>query len=194
MALYDSQYLKQLVREKGQSRRIKLLSESTTINSTFDIFIAHSFLDKEEVEGLYIELTDQGYSVYVDWIIDPHLDRHNVTKETAAWIRARLRASRSLILAISENEQMSKWTPWELGYVDGHTTKCSILPVSAQAHGHRSFKGKEYLSLYPYIKKARIDLREDLYLVDSPNRFVLLDEWVKKNAGPRLSSVNIDSL
>ena len=53
----------------------------------FYIFLSHSFLDKDEVEGLYIELTNQGYSVYVDWIIDPHLDRTNVTKASAKLIQ-----------------------------------------------------------------------------------------------------------
>ncbi|WP_416850670.1 hypothetical protein [Flavobacterium sp. LT1R49] len=36
------------------------------------------------------ELSNQGYSVYVDWIIDPELDRNNITKKSATLIRSRL--------------------------------------------------------------------------------------------------------
>ena len=77
----------------------------------FDIFLSHSFLDQREVKGLYIELTDLGYRVYVDWIADPQLDRNNVTKESAELIRNRMKSSKTLLLAISENAEMSKWMP-----------------------------------------------------------------------------------
>ena len=49
--------------------------KNVPVSTKFDIFLSHSFLDKAEVQGLYQELTDFGYSVYVDWVVDPHLDR-----------------------------------------------------------------------------------------------------------------------
>ena len=83
MALYSSEYLKDLASRKQSlfESKQKLFSAMTVSDNTvFDIFLSHSFLDKSEVQGLYQELTDFGFTVYVDWIVDPHLDRTNVTK------------------------------------------------------------------------------------------------------------------
>lgn len=78
--------------------------------ANFDIFLSHSFLDKEVVKGLYNTLTEQGFSVYVDWIVDSDLNRSFVTKESAEKIRKRMDQSRSLLYAISTNAEMSKWS------------------------------------------------------------------------------------
>lgn len=131
MAIYSSEYLKGVASRKQQLFEQKLFSvKNTPVNTPFDIFLSHSFLDKTDVQGLYQELTDFGFTVYVDWIVDPHLDRTNVTKASANLIQGRLKSSKTLLLAISTNAAMSKWMPWELGYVDGHTNKCAIIPVS----------------------------------------------------------------
>ncbi|KQK26091.1 hypothetical protein AR438_10950 [Chryseobacterium aquaticum] len=128
MPLFTSEYLK---RQSSETLIIESKKTFSTKNSNqqFDIFLSHSFLDRYEVYGLYRELTSMGFSVYVDWIVDSDLDRTNVTKATAELIRNRMRNSKSLLLAISTNAAISKWMPWELGYVDGNTRKCAIVPV-----------------------------------------------------------------
>lgn len=73
-----------------------MYSARNEVHTSFNIFLSHSFLDKDEVEGLYLELTHMGYKVYVDWIIDPYLNRNNVTKATANHIRNRLKSSKTL--------------------------------------------------------------------------------------------------
>lgn len=145
----------------------------------FDIFLSHSYLDRDEVQGLYQELTDYGYSVYVDWIVDPHLDRSNVTRQSAALVRQRMKCSKSLLLAISINAGLSKWMPWELGYVDGNTNRCAIIPVSKEFTAPRSFKGTEYLSLYPFIKKApeRGTYTEKLWVIEGEYAYSQFDAW-----------------
>ena len=162
MPLYNSQYLKELATSikgkrlifeaKESARTRNKLFRSSDKFESFDIFLSHSFDDKEIVHGLYLELTAKGYKVYVDWIIDSHLDRSNVTKSSAELIRRRMKSSKSLLLAISANAAMSKWMPWELGYVDGNTNRCAIIPVSEEASSYRSFNRVEYLKLYPYIE------------------------------------------
>ena len=97
MAIYTSSYLKNLSERKTVLFSNQIINESKITHTSFDIFLSHSFLDKDIVEGLYIELTNQGYSVYVDWIIDPYLDRTNVTKASAKLIRNRLKISKLLI-------------------------------------------------------------------------------------------------
>lgn len=93
-----------------------------------------------------------GLSVYVDWIDDPGLDRGEVTRKTAAILRTRMRASRSLVYAHSPSSGESKWMPWELGYFDGFKPGCLwILPLVANYDSE--FSGQEYLGLYPTVDK-----------------------------------------
>jgi hypothetical protein len=174
--------------------RDKILSERHKKHTGFDIFLSHSNLDRKEVEGIYIELTNKGFSVYVDWIIDPHLDRNNVSKETAELIRERMRSSRTLVLAMSSNVSLSKWIPWELGYVDGKTNNCALLPIAPGSSTVHVFHRREYLLLYPYFKKARVNYSEELFLTESKNYFMPVDSWVKRGGNPFYNSTNIDLL
>ena len=194
MPLYTSTYLKQLSENKTSSIRSKLLTESTKTHASFDIFLSHSYLDKKEVEGIYIELSNKGYSVYVDWIIDPTLNRNNVTKQSAELVRKRMKASKTLLLAVSTNAVLSKWIPWELGYVDGNTNKCAIFPVADGNTIPKTFIRSEYLLLYPYIKKASIGYSDELFLTESKHYYVSFDNWVKRNLQPDYKSRNIDEL
>jgi len=178
MALYTSNYLKNLSQRTPLNESQRMFSESKS-KTSFDIFLCHSFLDKDEVKGLFIELTKMGFSVYVDWIVDPQLDRNNVTKESATIVRNRLHSSKSLLLAISVNASISKWMPWELGYVDGHTSNCAIVPVSRDATPPSSYKGVEYLSLYPFISRIEdTNNQMRLWTVEQADKFVLFESWV----------------
>lgn len=180
MGIYSSEYLKRIASRKQKLFEQKLFSvQNVPDNTEFDIFLSHSFLDREEVQGLYQELTDFGYAVYVDWIVDPHLDRSNVTKESASLVRKRMKCSKSLLLAISINASMSKWIPWELGYVDGNVNRCAIIPVSKEETPPKSFEGKEYLSLYPFIKKLPLKGTKEvkLWVIENENSYSQFDSW-----------------
>ena len=177
--IYSSTYLKNLAKNKLLSESKRIFSAKDQIYSDFDIFLSHSFLDRDEVEGLYLELTRMGFSVYVDWIIDPNLDRTNVTKTSATIIRNRLKSSKTLLIAISVNATISKWMPWELGYIDGHTNKCAIIPVSKAIIPETSYKGIEYLSLYPFVKKAPSDKQEEiLWVIEEIDKYIAFSEWL----------------
>ncbi len=192
MPIYTNSYLKNLSERKTIQFSRQILNESKKTHISFDIFLSHSFLDKAVVEGLYIELTLQGYSVYVDWIIDPHLDRGNVTKTTAALIRNRLKSSKTLLLAISVNASISKWMPWELGYVDGNTNKCGIIPIAKSEYAQKSYVGLEYLSLYAFIKKMPTEgLGEKLFVIEEAKKYVLFDYWLNQNREPELQNISI---
>jgi hypothetical protein len=195
MALYNSDYLKNLATKNKrlfESEQRTFSEKKIPENTVFDIFLSHSFLDKDEVQGLYQELTDFGFKVYVDWIVDPHLDRGNVTKSTASLVQARLKASKTLLLAISTNAAMSKWMPWELGYVDGNTNKCAIIPVSKDRYPAKAFKGTEYLLLYPFIKKVPTDRGEEkLWVIESEYSYSILDNWIENGIILHNRNVNI---
>ena len=145
----------------------------------FDVFLSHSYLDREEVLGLYNELTEMGFYVYVDWIVDPELDRTNVTKASAELIRNRMKNSKSLLLAISTNAEMSKWMPWELGFVDGNTNRCAIIPVSKDNLNLYSFNRVEYLKLYPYLdRETNRAGNMKLWINDDEASYVVFDSWL----------------
>jgi hypothetical protein len=162
MAIFTSNYLINRYSSLLFAEQKRRFSNVDKAKLKFDIFLSHSFLDKEEVFGLYRELTDIGFSVYVDWIFDADLDRTNVTKATAEIIKSRMKNSKSLLLAISTNASMSKWMPWELGFVDGKTDRCAIVPISKD--NNLSFNRVEYLKLYPYldIENGNLWINEDL--------------------------------
>lgn len=194
MPLFTSDYLKSLARNKTLTESTKMFAEKDKAHTSFDIFLSHSFLDKDEVEGLYLELTKMGFSVYVDWIVDPHLDRNNVTKATATLVKHRLKSSKSLLLAVSYNASMSKWMPWELGFVDGSTNNCAIVPVSREIITPKSYKGVEYLSLYPFIKKVPDSSnRQRLWVVEEAQKYVVLESWMN-GAKPQNTTVDIFNL
>lgn len=171
MALYTETYLRNLTQTRAQLRGTtsqalfeSIRERSVRSTDTFDIFLSHSYMDKPVITGLHLELTNMGFTVYVDWMIDRGLDRERVDKATAQKIRTRMKQSKSLSYAASENAAHSKWMPWELGYKDGENEKCSILPVSKESSRESEFPRQEYLGLYPYLTKdqqysGRLQLR-----------------------------------
>lgn len=142
-------------------------SFSRRAHTDFDIFLSYNFADRSVVLGIYYYLRSKGYSVYVDFIIDPQLDRSIVTKETAQIIHDRLLHSKSLIYADSPNASLSKWMPWELGIVDGRTRKCAILPVVSFPLQDK--RRQEYLSVYPTITRSSLAMQTDM-IVELPEQ------------------------
>lgn len=151
---------------KGVVARMPINEQQRTFsagsNELFDVFLSYNINDKDVVKGIYYVLKKMGFKVYVDFMVDPQLDRRSVTKETAECIQSRLKHSKSLIYAQSPNATMSKWMPWELGVVDGNTSKCFIMPVQK---GYEIINSRqEYLLLYPVIG---INTSSELRVYDS---------------------------
>ena len=143
----------------------------------YDLFFSHSFKDKDLVTGLYHLFYKANYKVYIDWIDDITLDRTNVTPNTASIIKSRIMNSNGISYIATSNSTSSKWCPWELGVADGAKGKVCILPVMDD-----SFKGQEYLGLYPYIEYARISGKPDydFWIHDQKNtqKYIILKDWL----------------
>jgi hypothetical protein len=158
-----------------------ILSESARADSAyqdhFDIFLSHTIKDAEIVLGVAMILVDTGKTVYVDWIVDPQLDRSNVTPETARKLRNRMNQSDSLFYIHSKQSTSSRWMPWELGYFDGHNGNVAILPVVEEATD--TFTGLEYLGLYPYVDVAGItnQNRRDVFINRNPREYKRFGVW-----------------
>lgn len=158
--------------EKRYARRMVNESlESLASDELFDIFLSHSYEDARVVKQIKDMLSDKGYSVYVDWIEDDHLDRGEVTEETAEVLKSRMDRCGSLIYLASQSAESSVWMPWELGYMDAKTGRVAVAPV---LNDDENFEGREYLGLYPYL-----DLTvDDFYVHRSESDFAGLDRWM----------------
>jgi len=167
-----------LLKSRISNKLSATLNEQRNLSSTktFDIFLSRSSKDAVLVEGLKLSLEDLGYSVYVDWIEDPHLDRKNVTRETALLIRERMRQSDSLIYAFTEHGSHSKWMPWELGYFDTLKSKSAVLPIVEGSHDD-SYVGTEYVGIYNYVVLTG-GLGGTLYVHASAYKYVSYRRWL----------------
>lgn len=171
--------------DTGGKARVLLTEARASQNSpqgrvkTYHIFLSHSTNDAQKVTGLKLLLEDMGYSVYVDWIEDPQLNRTNVTKETAAVLKGRMHTCQSLLYAFSENSGGSKWMPWELGYFDGIKQRAAVLPIKAGSQETDTFQGTEYLGLYYYITVGNDTTgRQRLWVRESATKYVEYSEWL----------------
>jgi len=159
---------------------LSILNEHLTKQASVkrhDIFLSHSYDDKELILGVALTIEDLGYSVYLDWRDDPTLDRKKVTKETAEKLRTRMKTSRCLLYSTTEHSSESKWMPWELGFKDGENTRVAILPVS---HIQTAwYQGQEYLGIYPYITDEDDTTgKRRLWVRRSTTCYVDFDSWL----------------
>ena len=116
------------------------------------------------------------------------LSRDNVSKDTAKVLQKRMKQSKCLIYATSENSSSSRWMPWELGYFDGIKDKMvGILPIKKYGNNFRDdFKGEEYLGLYYYIDKDTIrgKNKEALWVRESFTKYIIFDSWLNNGTQP----------
>jgi hypothetical protein len=130
-------------------------SARTSEDTSFDVFLSHSYKNAEVIAGIEGFLEDQGQIVYVDWINNPEADRSRVTPATADMLRHRMRHCQFLLYASSDEAKQSRWMPWELGYFDGmKPDHVGIVPIVASEND--TFSGQEYLGLYPHFELINI--------------------------------------
>lgn len=158
-----------------------LLNErrSASTSATYDIFLSHASEDAIIIKAVRDELTDAGYSVYVDWIDDPQLERSHVNTATAALLRDRMKQCKSLLFATSSAARKSVWMPWELGFMDAFTkTRVAIVPIVPDDDADKGFKGQEYLGLYPYLDKTHASL----FIHRDSSHWVSFSNWLRQEA------------
>ncbi len=181
----DKRFSKAVINENISSK-IKYDIGGKVEKAEFDIFLSHSYLDKKTIFGIYKDFEKMGYSTYVDWIIDPTLDRENITKRTALVLKKRMEQSKCLLYATSDSITDSIWMPWELGYMDGKKEgKVAIFPLSAEDEDD-DIELPEYLELYytctkePTVKTKK----EVLWINESKKVYVKFKDWLNENTMP----------
>lgn len=177
--LFTSVYLKSQMVNKDKFIEQHCRAQSEYIHYIFDIFLSHRFLDKRVIEGLYLLLSEMGYRVYVDWIVDPHLNRNEVSGKTAETVRHRMDKSRSLLYALSANSPLSAWMPWELAYMHGRGCPCAIVPVLPENDRRKVISRTEYLELYPVMVSDGHELSPSLYVDYGNKKLHSLYTWMR---------------
>jgi hypothetical protein len=157
-----------------------LMEDRAGLQAEFDVFLSHSSAEPEEILlGIKGFLRDYGLSVYVDKYSDPDLSPEDVTAKTAEILRMRRRQSKSLLYVYSCHSVKSRWMPWELGFFDGYSGRIGIVPVTQRQE--ETFKGEEYLNLYPYVDRETIrgTTIHNFWINRKPNEYAELAKWAR---------------
>lgn len=84
-----------------------------------------------------------------------------------------------LLFATSKASPDSKWMPWELGYFDGmRHNHVGVLPIVESAGS--SFRGQEYLGLYPEFQLVDFDIGRHLGRLTGENEGQTLEQAVRR--------------
>lgn len=171
------QYVNQTAFRKSADQVLRESAQAFSADKQYDIFLSHCREDAEVIGGAKIILEKEGVSVYVDWIEDPQLHRAHVTSKTAAMLRSRMRACKSMLFATSEASPNSKWMPWELGYFDGlKQGQIAVLPLLEDWEG--TFTGQEYLGLYPVVERLPLkDSSKTAFVARQPDQYLFLRDF-----------------
>ena len=146
--------------------------------SEYDVFISYSWNDRTYANKVVQLLERCGYDVYIDYN-DTHLDRSNVSEETAKRIIQAMQKCKGLLHLYSPSASVSKWCPWEVGVFSGiKDFKCANLPITEDYN--EDFKKQEYLEIYPYVEYAKVmgTNRDEFWIYDGPNKYVTLSGWL----------------
>lgn len=165
----------------SHSSKEKILEEVTAFSpsKSYHIFLSHSYLDAAEIDVLYEDIKEMGFSVYIDWKEDSQLDRNKVSAETANILKERMNCCSCLLYVATNNSSNSKWCPWELGYFDGKKGKSAIFPILDIDYNTNSYKGTEYLGIYPYITRnvSKTGVTT-LWVHENKDTYISLHSWL----------------
>lgn len=179
-----------------------LLNESLGFSKTASytakptVFLSHKHNDLEEdseVRGVIELLQNLGAKVYID-SMDNSLPKQT-TGETAQRIKNIIEYCNKFILLATDKAIESYWCNWELGIGDVHKyiKHIAILPIKEKNTLDSSYKGNEYLQVYPKIEYHNAFTNRDGHFfksgyyvcwpLDKEGRrtFQLLQDWIKEN-------------
>lgn len=134
----------------------------------YDLFLSHSYQDKDKLIELKNILNSSGLNVYMDWVNDKdELLRSMTSAETAVVITERIKSSKAILYIHTNSSLDSKWTPWELGYA--YAIGKPILVYRPE----ETDSEPEYLQLYQSVVLG------GKKLVFKNERDKVVDDWIK---------------
>lgn len=117
------------------------------------VFISHKHDDLGDLKGVLGFLQAQyNVKVYID-SQDSSMPSTTSAK-TATNLKDRIKKCDKFILLATNAAIESKWCNWELGFGDAQKYKkhIALFPMKPKGAYDSSYKGSEYLSIYPYIR------------------------------------------
>lgn len=114
------------------------------------VFLSHKHDELAQLKQVANLLEQINSLVYVDWL-DPSMPTYTCGK-TADNIKKKIKQYDKFILVATDAAIASKWCNWEVGYGDAQkydTEKIALFPLKQDEH--TTWKGSEYLELYPVI-------------------------------------------
>lgn len=112
----------------------RLHSSKIQMNKSFDVFISHSYLDKEKIITLFKSLNEKGVSCYCDWTNDnDFLKRNMAGKYTEEVLKKRIQQSTYFLYADSDNSAKSKWVKFEIEYAKTIKKDIKIININNTA-------------------------------------------------------------
>ena len=144
----------------------------------YDVFISYSWNDRQYAHLVEQLLKKCGYSAYVDFN-DLTLNRTDVSVDTAKRLVEKMRKCKGLLYLYSPSSSVSKWCPWEVGVFSGiKNFRCANLPL-VEVSGE-SFKGQEYLDIYPYVEYEKIKGKNEyqFWIFENSKTYTTLKDWL----------------
>lgn len=156
------------------------------------VFLSHKHKDLKyltDIQGVIDELRKYGAKVYID-SIDNKMPRQT-SGETALRIKEIIKYCNKFVLLATDSAIESYWCNWELGIGDTYKyiDHIAIIPMKEQWTSDNSYKGNEYLQIYPSIdlenggnRYQDGNLIPKGYYVRKPNSRIItpLSDWLKR--------------
>ena len=173
-----------------EARSVIPITHSQYGRQVTTVFISHKHDDLDSLKGL-LGFLEKNYNVkvYID-SKDPSMPKVTSAK-TAENIKSRIKQCDKFILLATNGAVESKWCNWELGYGDAQKYKSHIalFPIKPKGSFDSSYKGSEYMGLYPYIihcdGREHYDdgtsVKKGYYVYDQvQNSVTALDQWLTR--------------
>jgi len=156
------------------------------------VFLSHKHNDLEDLKDI-IGFLQRNYKVkaYID--SRDHSMPEKTSGKTAENIKNRIKQCDRFVLLATNGAIESKWCNWELGFGDAHkfADKIALFPIKPRGSTDITYKGNEYMSIYPYItyfngseKYTNGQLITEGYYVrtqkeDGSGSIISLNDWLK---------------
>lgn len=133
-------------------REVRTFSENSASSNKPTAFLSHKHDDLKDLRGVMGQLEHLGAKVYID-SMDNKMPNETSGK-TALRIKKVIKDCRKFILLATDKAIESYWCNWELGIGDTYKyiENIAILPMKEKDSSDQSYKGNEYLQIYPRIE------------------------------------------
>ena len=184
MAILTREQFRSIAENKSGTRGLKgFVNENRTFSKSTaktSIFLSHSHFDKDVVEQAKIFFENLGINIYVDWADQTMPEKTDGV--TAQKIKNQIISINDKFVLLATNHAVeSKWCNWEVGIADPFKLPHKKFVIFPLADNSGSWKGNEYLQIYPRIEKNNRYAGGEGYYVWYPDgTWDTIETWLNK--------------